>query len=457
MTDQATEPPALTNLSLAEKAPDSSIKQRITPHEVSGAIGADGVAVAIDYNKLVDEFGTRLISKELLERFERVTGRRPHRFLRRGIVFSHRDLEGILDRYEKKQPFFLYTGRGPSSDSMHVGHTVPFGFTQWLQDVFNAPLVIMLTDDEKYLYSKKNLTHEDVIRFSRENAMDIMACGFDVKKTYIFSDLESMGPAFYQNVNKMSKHITFNQIRGTFGFNDRFVVFCRLTAISKLNLHSDSIGKIHFAAVQGATAFATTYPYIFGDDKKKAASIPCLIPCAIDQDPYFRQTREVAPRIKYKKPALIHSIFLPALQGPGSKMSASDETSAIFMKDTPNQIKNKINKYAFSGGQTSAEEQRRLGGNPDVDVSFQYLTFFLEDDAELERIKVAYRKGEMLTGELKQICIKELQVYVKEFQERRAQITPELRDEFMTPRKLDYENAPVETIPNANGEKKAKS
>lgn len=61
-------------------------------------------------------------------------------------------------------------------------------------------------------------------------------------------------------------------------------------------------------------------------------------------------------------------------------MSASIDSSAIFMKDTPKQIKDKVNKYAFSGGQVSAEEQRAKGGNPDVDVSYQYLQFFMEDD-----------------------------------------------------------------------------
>ncbi len=61
-------------------------------------------------------------------------------------------------------------------------------------------------------------------------------------------------------------------------------------------------------------------------------------------------------------------------------MSASIDTSAIFMKDTPNQIKNKVNKHAFSGGRETAEEQRELGGNPDVDVAYQYLQFFMEDD-----------------------------------------------------------------------------
>jgi tryptophanyl-tRNA synthetase len=67
-------------------------------------------------------------------------------------------------------------------------------------------------------------------------------------------------------------------------------------------------------------------------------------------------------------------------------MSASDANSSIFMTDTPNQIKNKINKHGFSGGQETEEEHRKLGGNTEVDVSYQYLSFFLEDDEELEQL-----------------------------------------------------------------------
>ncbi len=106
--------------SLSSKPPPTT-KQTVDPYNVSGEIGADGVAKAIDYTKLVEEFGTKLILQEDLKRFEKVTGRKPHRFMRRGIVFSHRDLNLILDRHEKGEPFFLYTGRGPSSDSMHIG------------------------------------------------------------------------------------------------------------------------------------------------------------------------------------------------------------------------------------------------------------------------------------------------------------------------------------------------
>lgn len=67
-------------------------------------------------------------------------------------------------------------------------------------------------------------------------------------------------------------------------------------------------------------------------------------------------------------------------------MSASDPNSSIYMSDTPSQIKNKINKHGFSGGQETEEEHRRLGGDTEVDVSYQYLRFFLEDDIELEQL-----------------------------------------------------------------------
>lgn len=144
-----------------------------------------------------------------------------------------------------------------------------------------------------------------------------------------------------------------------------------------------------YPAIQAAPSFSSAFPFIFGG----ATRVPCLIPCAIDQDPFFRMTRDVAPRwvgiiliktiyhrLGFLKPALLHSSFFPALQGAQTKMSASDETSSIFLTDTPIMIRNKINKYAFSGGKETVEEHRKTGGDTDVDISYQYLRFFLEDD-----------------------------------------------------------------------------
>ena len=193
--------------------------------------------------------------------------------------------------------------------------------------------------------------------------------------------------------------------------------------------------------MQSATAFATSFPFIFGPDQKKVAKIPCLIPCAIDQDPYFRQCRDNAQKLGYTKPAIIHSVFLPSLKGSETKMSASDAESSIFLADTEKQIRKKIGN-AFSGGQETRELHHELGGRTNVDIPYQYLTFFLEDDDELERIRAAYERGEMESGEIKKICTNELQAYVAAFQQRRKAVTDEVRDEFLRPRPLEFEGGP---------------
>lgn len=62
---------------------------------------------------------------------------------------------------------------------------------RYLQEAFNVPIVIQLTDDEKFLW--KDLTLEQCQKFALENAKDIIAVGFDKSKTFIFSDLEYFG------------------------------------------------------------------------------------------------------------------------------------------------------------------------------------------------------------------------------------------------------------------------
>jgi len=374
-----------------------------------------GSDTGIDYDKLIKRFGSRKIDDELIDRIKRITGKEPHHFLRRGVFFSHRDMHKVLDDVEKKKPFFLYTGRGPSSTAMHMGHLIPFIFTKWLQETFDVPLVIQLTDDEKFLW--KDLKKDEAKKLAMENAKDIIALGFDINKTFIFSDFMHIGGAFYENMIDIMKHVTFNQVKGIFGFDG-----------------SSNIGKIMFPAVQAAPSFSSSFPFIFGGKK----DVTCLIPCAIDQDPYFRMTRDVAPVLKFKKPALLHSTFFPALQGAQTKMSASDANSSIFLSDTPKQIKNKINKYAFSGGGVTVEEHQKNGGNCDVDISYQYLTFFLEDDAKLAQIKEDYTSGKLLTGFLKKELIDVLTPICVSHQEARKNLTDEIVKEFMRPRPLNF-------------------
>jgi len=155
---------------------------------------------------------------------------------------------------------------------------------------------------------------------------------------------------------------------------------------------------------------------------------PVLIPLGVDQDPHFRITRDVAPKIGKPKPALIHNIMIPALQGPGGKMSASEENTTIYTTDDADAVKKKINKYAFSGGQPDVEEHRKKGGNPDIDVSYQYLRIFFEpDDNKLKQIYDDYKSGKMLTGELKLILIEKINEFLKNHQEKREKARDQVK------------------------------
>ncbi|KAJ4886164.1 Nucleotidylyl transferase superfamily protein [Raphanus sativus] len=399
-------------LSLEKREPESSSspeeeEQVVTPFVVSVKDGGK-----IDYDKVIEKFGCKRIDESLIDRVERLTCRKAHVFLRRGFFFAHRDLDEILDAYERGKKFYLYTGRGPSSESLHLGHLIPFMFTKYLQEAFKVPLVIQITDDEKCIW--KSLEPKDSRKLGTENVKDIIACGFDVTKTFIFSNFGTVGGKFYENMVEVGKRVTVNKMMATYGITGE-----------------DPAAKISFPAVQAVPSFSSSFPDLFlGNDK-----LPCLIPCAIDQDPYFRMTRDVAPRLKYIKPALIESKFLPALRGKNGKMSASDANSAIYINDSAEDIKRKVNS-AVTGGRDNLEDQIKYGANLEEDIPFQYLSFFLEDDAELEHIKKEYGEGRMQSGEVKKRLTQVLTEVVERHRKARAAVTEEMVDAFMAVRHL---------------------
>jgi tryptophanyl-tRNA synthetase len=209
--------------------------------------------------------------------------------------------------------------------------------------------------------------------------------------------------------------MTINQVKGALGVTD-----------------SSNCGQVAYAAIQAAPSFSNSFPFIFGS----RTNVPCLIPCGVDQDPFFRLTRDIAERIGYMKPSLLHSKFFPALQGAHTKMSASEPNSAVFVTDTPKQIEDKVKKYAFSGGKVNLKEHQLHGGDCAIDIPYQWLTFFLDDDAELERIHGAYSAGKMTTSEIKNKLIETIGPIVAAHQAARFRQTEEIVEMFMTPRKL---------------------
>jgi tryptophanyl-tRNA synthetase len=355
---------------------------RITPWEVSGEI---------DYNRVVKEFGVERLNADMLKRIEKNAGE-AHFMLRRNVFFAHRDMKWLLDEYEKGNKFFLYTGRAPSGP-VHLGHLLPWVFTKWLQDKFGVELWFQFPDEEKFLF-KQDVTFEDTQKYLQENMLDVIALGFDPKKTHFIIDTKH-ATLMYPEACKVAKRINYSMVKSAFGLNEQ-----------------SNIGSIFYTSMQAVPAFL---PSVIANKK-----IPCLIPHAIDQDPHFRLTRDILPKLGHYKPASIQCMFLPPLTGSAGKMSASDSATAIYTTDTPKEVESKIKKYAFSGGKDTLEEHRKLGGNPDIDVSFQYLRMFFEpSDEKLAKIEKEYRSGKMLTSELKEITIKKINEFLAEHQKKR--------------------------------------
>jgi len=355
---------------------------KVTPWDVEGKV---------DYDRLAREFGTSVIDDKMKARLEKDCKTGLPAFIRRGYFFSHRDLDKVLEDHEKGKGFFVYTGRGPSN-KMHIGHLPSFMLAKWLQDKFEVNVYIEMTDDEKFLFNRE-LTLKQVDDFANDNILDIAALGFDPDKTFIFKDIEYVKNV-YPMLMRISRKITFSTAKAVFGFTNE-----------------SNTGMIFFPSYQ-------VMPTLF--EKKR-----CLIPNAIDQDPYWRIQRDMAESLGHFRTAAMHSKFLPPLTGIEGKMSASKGETAIWLDDDEKTVRNKVMKYAFSGGQPTVEEHRKLGGNPDVDVSFQWLyLLFEENDEEVERIRTEYKAGRILSGEMKQLLVDRLNAFLKTHRENKARAKP---------------------------------
>jgi tryptophanyl-tRNA synthetase len=352
----------------------------VTPWEVRGKV---------DYERLIREFGTEPLTDDLLRRIEKHTGEL-HLQLRRKLFFSHRDLNTVLDLYDKGVKFVLYTGRGPSGP-VHIGHLVPWIFTKHLQEKFDTRLYFQMTDDEKFVVDDEaNLA--ETMATGRENALDLIALGFEPNNTFIIFDVQDID-LLYDISLEVAKRITYSTAKATFGFQD-----------------STNLGWVFWPAVQAVPCFI--------HKKLTGENVPALIPAAIDQDPYWRITRDIAPKLGYYKPAQIHNRFLPGL-GVGGKMSASEPETAVFTTDPPEVVKRKI-WNAFTGGRATLAEQKKLGANPDICSIYQYFVFLFEgEDKKLAERERQCRTGGVMCGECKKDLTEKVNKFLAEHQKKR--------------------------------------
>lgn len=368
----------------------------VTPYEVKGNI---------DYSKLIKKFGVSAIDNKQLKLLEKHTGE-IHHLLRRQIFFAHRDFEKFLDVYEKKgkENTFLYTGCGPSGP-IHMGHAIVWQFTKWLQDTLDVDLYFQFTDDEKFLY--KNLSYDEIQKWLYENMLDVIALGFNPKKTHFIINTKHAN-LMYPQALKVAKKLTLSTVKSAFGFGNEV-----------------NVGSYFYTAMQAVPTFL---PSVLHNKK-----MHCLIPHAIDQDAHFRLTRDIVPKLGYPKPSSIQSRFLPGLAGmEGSGKLSSSTGQAIYLTDTPKQVAKKINKYAFSGGRETVEEHRKKGGDINIDIAYQWLLFLEEDDNKLEKYAKDYSSGKLLSGEMKKLLINKINLFLADHQKRRENAEKQLSKFILT-------------------------
>jgi len=332
-----------------------------------------------DYQKLIKDFG--------MEQFSLASFPNPNRMMRRGIVFGGRELKTIAGCIKNKKPFYVLSGIMPTAKKIHFGTKMVVEQIKYFQD-HGAKTYILVADMESAAARGVDLKE------ARKNVLEFhipayVALGLDPKKTifYFQSDNREVLMLGYE----FSKKITLNEFKAIYGSADPGRIMSAVTQVGDI-----------------------LYPQL-------EQRMPGIVPVGVDQDPHIRLTRDIVARTKSKykfvPPGGIYHKYMPALDGQ-MKMSKSRPESFIELPEDMKSVKKKIMR-ALTGGRATLEEHRRLGAEIEKDMVFEFLKFHLvEDDQELQHIHDEYKSGRMLSGELKQIAVEKMEIFMKDFEQK---------------------------------------
>jgi tryptophanyl-tRNA synthetase len=225
-------------------------------------------------------------------------------------------------------------------------------------------------------------------KIAYDNLLDLAALGIDFKKAKIYLQSEEIKVQRLAYI--YSRNVTNNMLQAIYGKHPVGIYMAALTQVGDILLPQVEHGPI-----------------------------PVVVPVGFDQDPHIRLTRDIAKKHGLIPPASTYNKFLSSLLGVTRKMSKREPQGVIFLNEDPKKARKKIMKYAFSGGQPTVEEHRKKGGNPEIDVSYQYLTYLEDDDKKLKRIHDDYKNGKLLSGEIKTILADKVEAFLIEHQKKR--------------------------------------
>ena len=443
-----------------------------------------GSSQSTDYSRIIEKFG--------LSSMEGVSLDSPSRLHRRGIVFAHRDLDMVLEAKRLGSPFGVLTGLMPSG-KMHLGHSMVIDQVKWFQEQ-GGDVTIAVADLESTatrgisLAEGRKIAREEYVAYYAALGLDpdkttvyfqsqrnvVQKLGFQLGKRTNLSELEaiygfdgSTNLAHVQAPLVQAGDILHPQLDEYGGLRPIVVPVgidqdphLRLTRglAAKTNWFNVSDAKMGLqvgvsvqdenASVMGVEpsgrvnkdvqkqVFSRIVDAVSGLGYSDIMSNPkhgtVNIPSATGKDKgairiaLLSLEREMGGMGLLAPSSTYHRF---AVGMTGDKMSSSKPKTTLFLGDDVATAEKKIKK-SFSGGQATVEEHRRLGGDPDKDVAYQYMMYFFEeDDSFLEEINQGYRAGKILAGEMKQMCIERATEWLTNLSEKRDE-TSHLVEKF---------------------------
>lgn len=420
-----------------------------------------GAVFVDDYSKLFDEFGISSFDK-ILPLIDK-----PHPYMRRKIIFGHRNYDSVLRAMQEHRPFAVMSGFMPSGRA-HFGHMMVMNEIIWHQqqggDAFAAIANMEAHAVRGISWSKcRELGINEYI-------LSLIALGF-----------EPNGHIYFQSDNFKMRNLAF-ELAAAANFSE----------VSAIYGFSGETSIAHMESVMAQSA-DILHPQLeeYGGPK------PVVIPVGADQDPHIKLTRDLAYRMrkflverredyvsirgksagvdlmvaaekalrsagfrevkKYEEhidvldikdqdpllsgsrmeeidrliikvetdhgeygfipPASIYHRFMTGLAG--GKMSSSKPESHIALTEDPKAAGKKIMK-AITGGKQSLSEQKKLGGEPEKCSVYEFLVFHLsDDDSELTELYEQCRNGTKMCGTCKKEVAERIQIFLAEHQKAR--------------------------------------
>lgn len=301
-------------------------------------------------NQLIDNFGIKTLNNTDILKLN---------FLSQNLlnlIESHRGLENFNQTEPEK--YYLYTGRGPSQGSFHIGHLLGLELILEFQKFIKNKIYFMISDDEKIFRDKINLEQMNI---NVQNTISqLNKLGFTDSNCDIRINSKGIEEYEYKIIIKLMTMTTINELNKIFG-------------------EKTHIGEYFYVFYQLMPCFL---------DKNKTA----IIIAGVDQDPFFRLCRDIAPRMGFPKPIIIYTKNVIGLDGCPKMSTSNINSNPIFIDDTIDIIKQKIMNIKYVGAGT-LDELFANGAYLENDVPFKLIKIFEKNNNIVQLIEKAYTIG----------------------------------------------------------------